>query len=154
MDDETDIGSIKALRTRKLMENAIKSCKGAKILLGSMKGEWITPFVLETNTYPDLELFGPFLILQKCKDENELISAAINTEHGFLIAYFGTPSETSVQKFYDRFGMVHNNPEFRFTPLRLPFGEKGKSGWILTRENNHIEKRDGAFIYSEELVHE
>ncbi len=154
MEEDTDIGPIKARRTRILMENAIKSCKDAKILCGSIEGEWIKPFVLEATKYPDLELFGPFLILHRCKDEDEILKAAINTKYGFLLAYFGTPSDTTTKKFKDHFGMVHNNPEFKFTPLRLPFGGKGKSGWILTRKNNHVEMRDGAFIYSEELVKE
>ena len=152
MDDDTDMGPIKASRTRALMGNAVKSCKCAKILRGSMDGEWIMPFVIETNSYPDLELFGPFLVLHRCDSEKQLVDAATATQYGFLLAYFGNPSEGVVKKFRDHFGMVHDNPAFRFTPLRLPFGGKGKSGWILTRKNDHVEKRDGAFIYSRELV--
>ncbi len=152
LDSDTDIGPIKALRTRVLIQNAVKSCDGANILCGSMDGEWITPFVLETNNYPDLELFGPFLILHRCDDENQLVEAALNTRYGFMLAYFGNPPQEGIKRFHDHFGMVYDNPEFRFTPLRLPFGGKGKSGWILTRKNNHVERRDGAFIYSEELV--
>ncbi len=152
MDDDTDIGPIKAMRTRILLDNALKRCKDARILKGSMNGEWVEPFVVETDDYPDMELFGPFLILHKCETEKDLVEAATNTQYGFLLAYFGNPSRESVERFHSVFGMVHNNPGFKFTPLRLPFGGKGKSGWILTRKNSHIEKRDGAFIYSEELV--
>jgi len=36
--------------------------------------------------------------------------------------------------------------------LRLPFGGKGESGWIIEQRNGHQTKKDGAFIYSAELV--
>jgi len=48
--------------------------------------------------------------------------------------------------------MVHDNPDFYFTPLRLPFGGKKDSGWILERQGDQWIERDGAFIYSQELV--
>jgi hypothetical protein len=48
--------------------------------------------------------------------------------------------------------MVYDNPDFLFTPLRLPFGGKGESGWILETRDGRVSKRDGAFIYSAELV--
>jgi hypothetical protein len=38
------------------------------------------------------------------------------------------------------------------TPLRLPFGGRGESGWILENLDGHLQRRDGAFIYSQELV--
>ncbi len=48
--------------------------------------------------------------------------------------------------------MVYENPDFLFTPLRLPFGGKGESGWILEWRHGKLLKRDGAFNYSAELV--
>ncbi len=48
--------------------------------------------------------------------------------------------------------LVYANPNFLFTPLRLPFGGKGESGWIIEQRNGHLAKKDGAFIYSAELV--
>ena len=39
-----------------------------------------------------------------------------------------------------------------FTPLRLPFGGKKESGWILERQGDGWIERDGAFLYSKELV--
>jgi hypothetical protein len=48
--------------------------------------------------------------------------------------------------------MVYDNPEFLFTPLRLPFGGRGESGWILENVNGELRRRDGALIYSVELV--
>jgi hypothetical protein len=48
--------------------------------------------------------------------------------------------------------MTYDNPEFIFTPLRLPFGGKGDSGWIIENRAGKLIKRDGAFLYSAELV--
>jgi hypothetical protein len=48
--------------------------------------------------------------------------------------------------------MVHDNPDFTFTPLRLPFGGKKESGWILERQGHDWIERDGAFLYSKELI--
>jgi hypothetical protein len=48
--------------------------------------------------------------------------------------------------------MVHANPDFLFTPLRLPFGGRKESGWILERRGGEWIERDGAFLYSRELV--
>jgi hypothetical protein len=48
--------------------------------------------------------------------------------------------------------MVHDNPDFHFTPLRLPFGGKKDSGWILERQGDRWIERDGAFQYTKELV--
>ena len=43
-------------------------------------------------------------------------------------------------------------PDFLFTPLRLPFGGKKDSGWILERDGDRWIERDGAFQYTKELV--
>jgi hypothetical protein len=48
--------------------------------------------------------------------------------------------------------MVYDNPDFTFTPLRLPFGGKKVSGWILERQGDQWVERDGAFLYSKELT--
>ncbi len=148
----TDIGPIKAERTRALLQNALEQVREARILRGKINGQWIHPFVLESETVPDLELFGPLLLLKKCASPQGVVSEAIKTQFGFLLAFFGTPPNGARHQFDKIFGMVHDNPAFRFTPLRLPFGGRRKSGWIVTRNNNEIVTRDGAFIYSEELV--
>jgi CDP-diglyceride synthetase len=36
--------------------------------------------------------------------------------------------------------------------MRLPFGGKKDSGWILEKQGGKMQRRDGAFIYSAELV--
>jgi len=38
------------------------------------------------------------------------------------------------------------------TPLRLLFGGKVSSGWIMEHRDGRMSKRDGAFIYSAEPV--
>ena len=111
--------------------------------------------VLETqNTQiPDLELFGPFLILKPFDDPYDAASELVQTRYGFLLAFFGSSTESIKALFYANFGMVHDNPDFTFTPLRLPFGGKNESGWILELKGDDYTERDGAFLYSKELVY-
>ena len=122
---------------------------------GGIEGELIQPLVLELEAnrkIPDLELFGPFLLLQPFDNPYEVVSEVCRTRYGFLVAFFGAPPAGGRTLFLEHFGMVHDNPDFFFTPLRLPFGGKKDSGWILERTGDRWRTRDGAFIYSQELV--
>ena len=151
---ETDIGPIRVERTRVILENALKNSSGARLLSGAIKQEIVLPLVLEMEEgdIPDLELFGPFLLLKPFDDHQAVVQELIQTRYGFLLAFFGSPSEEARRLFHQHFGMVHDNPEFDFTPLRLPFGGKKASGWILERQGEQWVERDGAFVYSKELV--
>jgi acyl-CoA reductase-like NAD-dependent aldehyde dehydrogenase len=153
-DPKTDIGPIRVERTRNILQNALEKCRPARLVTGSISGETVFPLVLETeNTdIPDLELFGPFLLLKPFDDPHEAARELVKTRYGFLLCFFGSPSEKIKALFYSHFGMVHDNPDFTFTPLRLPFGGKKASGWILERKGNNWIERDGAFIYSKELA--
>jgi acyl-CoA reductase-like NAD-dependent aldehyde dehydrogenase len=153
-DYTTDIGPIRVQRTRIILEKALEKCQQASLISGSIDGEIVLPLVLETENsrIPDLELFGPFLVLKPFDDPNEAVLELVQTRYGFLIAFFGSPSDQAKTLFYTHFGMVHENPDFTFTPLRLPFGGKGASGWILERKGNDWIERDGAFLYSKELI--
>ena len=154
LDPETDIGPIRVERTRNILQNALEKFRPARLLTGSINDETVFPLVLETeNTdIPDLELFGPFLLLIPFDDADEAAMELIKTRYGFLLSFFGSPAEKIKAIFYSHFGMVHDNPDFTFTPLRLPFGGKKASGWILERKGNDWIERDGAFIYSKELA--
>lgn len=151
---KTDIGPIRVERTRNILQNALEKCRTAHLLTGSINGETVFPLVLETeNTdIPDLELFGPFLLLKPFDDPDEAAMELVKTRYGFLLSFFGSPAEKIKTLFYSHFGMVYDNPDFTFTPLRLPFGGKKASGWILERKGNDWIERDGAFIYSKELA--
>ncbi len=153
-DPKTDIGPIRVERTRNILQNALKKCRTAHLLTGSISGETVFPLVLETENIdiPDLELFGPFLLLIPFDDSDKAAMELVKTRYGFLLSFFGSPAEKIKTLFYSHFGMVHDNPDFTFTPLRLPFGGKKASGWILERKGNDWIERDGAFIYSKELA--
>ncbi len=153
-DPKTDIGPIRVERTRNILQNALEKCRPAHLLTGSISGETVFPLVLETENIdiPDLELFGPFLLLIPFDDPDEAAMELVKTRYGFLLSFFGSPAEKIKTLFYSHFGMVHDNPDFTFTPLRLPFGGKKASGWILERKGNDWIERDGAFIYSKELA--
>jgi len=154
-DLETDIGPTVVERTRRIVTNAVEKCSGARLLSGGIDGEVVYPMILETDgnqEIPDLELFGPFLLLKPFDDPDEAVQELTRTRYGFLLAFFGSPPQGARELFRDHFGMVHDNPDFFFTPLRLPFGGKKDSGWILERQGGQWITRDGAFIYSNELV--
>lgn len=154
LDPETDIGPIRVERTRLILERALDKCSGARKLAGAIEGERVLPLVLEMDEgkIPDLELFGPFLLLKPFEDEQAMVQELIKTKYGFLLSFFGSADGETKRAFQEHFGMVHDNPDFTFTPLRLPFGGKKESGWILEKRGNGWIERDGAFLYSKELV--
>jgi acyl-CoA reductase-like NAD-dependent aldehyde dehydrogenase len=154
LDPDTDIGPIRVERTRAILKRGLEQCSGARLLTGAIEGEFVSPLVLEMDMgkIPDLELFGPFLVLSPFDHEEGLVQELIQTKYGFLLAFFGSPAERSREAFQAHFGMVYDNPDFLFTPLRLPFGGKKDSGWILEREGDRWIERDGAFQYTKELV--
>jgi acyl-CoA reductase-like NAD-dependent aldehyde dehydrogenase len=154
LDSETDMGPIRVERTRNILRSALEKCSMAHLVSGAINGEMISPLILETESgqIPDLELFGPFLLLKPFDDPNEAVAELTRTRYGFLVSFFGSPTDSLQKRLYDHFGMVHDNPDFTFTPLRLPFGGKNASGWILERRDNEWIERDGAFLYTCELV--
>jgi hypothetical protein len=80
------------------------------------------------------------------------VEQVVRSRYPFLVAWFGTPPPGAKEALTATFGMTYDNPDFVFTPMRLPFGGKGESGWIIENHNGRLTKRDGAFIYSAELV--
>jgi len=154
LDPATDMGPIKVERTRLIVQNALEKMPEARVITGGIDGEWVYPLVLESEKQPipDLELFGPLLVLQPFEDPNIAVEQLVSTRYGFLLAFFGTPPAGVREKFRANFGMVHENPNFLFTPMRLPFGGKKESGWILEKNGGGWTERDGAFIYSQELA--
>ena len=154
LDPETDIGPIRVERTRLILERALDGCSRARKLAGAIEGEKVLPLVLEMEggQIPDLELFGPFLVLKPFDDHEPMVQELTQTRYGFLLAFFGSADGETERAFQEHFGMVHDNPDFTFTPLRLPFGGKKESGWILERQGHDWIERDGAFLYSKELI--
>jgi acyl-CoA reductase-like NAD-dependent aldehyde dehydrogenase len=152
-DPLTWIGPIKVERTRTLLDRALAALDGANFLVPYQReGEWQGPFLVETPEPPDVELFGPFLALVQVESDEEAVTRVLGSRYPFLASWFGTPPPGAKEAFNNTFGMVYDNPDFLFTPLRLPFGGRGESGWILENHNGQMSKRDGAFIYSAELV--
>lgn len=152
-DPKTRIGPIKVERTRKLLERALAALPDPHFLVPPRRdGEWQGPFLLETFDPPDTEMFGPFLALAPVSSDEAAVAQVLPSRYPFLVAWFGNPPPGAVDALTQKFGMTYDNPEFIFTPLRLPFGGKGDSGWIIENRDGKLVKRDGAFIYSAELV--
>jgi acyl-CoA reductase-like NAD-dependent aldehyde dehydrogenase len=99
-----------------------------------------------------VELFGPFLALVPVESDAEAVTRVLQSRYPFLVSWFGAAPPGAKEVFAKTFGMVYDNPDFLFTPMRLPFGGRGASGWILEQTDGKFVKRDGAFIYSAELV--
>jgi len=152
-DPKTRIGPIKVERTRKLLDRALAALQEPHFLVPPRRdGEWQGPFLLETFDPPDTEMFGPFLALVPVEGDTVAVDQVLPSRYPFLVAWFGTPPPGAQDALTEKFGMTYNNPEFVFPPLRLPFGGKGDSGWIIENRDGKLVKRDGAFIYSAELV--
>jgi acyl-CoA reductase-like NAD-dependent aldehyde dehydrogenase len=152
-DPQTRIGPIKVERTRKLLDRLLAALPNPRFLVPPRRdGVWQGPFLVETAAPPDLELFGPFLALVPVADDADAVQQVMRSRYPFLVAWFGTPPPGGRQALTHTFGMTYDNPDFIFTPLRLPFGGKGDSGWIMENRDGKPMKRDGAFIYSAELV--
>jgi acyl-CoA reductase-like NAD-dependent aldehyde dehydrogenase len=150
---DTWIGPIKVERTRVLLDRALAALDSPRFLWDYRReGEWQGPFLVEVDRPPDVELFGPFLALVKVQSDAEAASRVLRSRYPFLVAWFGTPPPGAKEDLTKTFGMIYDNPDFLFTPLHLPFGGKGESGWIIENQEGVFTKRDGAFIYSAELV--
>ena len=152
-DPATWIGPLRVARTRALLDRALAALKEPRFLVPYRReGEWQGPFLMETSEAPDVELFGPFLALIPVDSEAAAVATVLQSRYPFLVSWFGTPPPDAKEALVEKFGMVYDNPDFLFTPLRLPFGGKGASGWIIENRDGVMSKRDGAFIYSAELV--
>jgi len=152
-DPKTMIGPIRVERTRKLLDRALPALPDQHFLAPPRRdGEWQGPFLLETFDPPDTEMFGPFLALAPVTSDEAAVAQVVKSRYPFLVAWFGSPPPGAKDALTKKFGMTYDNPEFVFTPLRLPFGGKGDSGWIIENRDGKLTKRDGAFIYSAELV--
>jgi len=152
-DPLTWIGPVKVARTRALLDRALNALQNPKFLVPYQRNsEWQGPFLMETSEPPDVELFGPFLALVRVESNEEAVTRVLKSRYPFLVSWFGASPPGAKEALTQTFGMVYDNPDFLFTPLRLPFGGRGESGWILERTDGGMVKRDGAFIYSAELV--
>lgn len=152
LDADTDIGPIRVERTLQILTNAVASCEGARCLAGGRDGTTVHPIIVEMESIPDLELFGPFLALQSFQDPGPALEELARSRYGFLVAAFGSLKPEQRAMLQENFGMVFENPDFFFTNLRSPFGGRKASGWILERNGTDWIRRDGAFIYSKELT--
>mgnify|MGYP001024348605 CR=1 FL=1 len=152
-DPETWIGPLKVARTRVLLARALEALVRPVFLLPPRQdGVWQGPYLVETPEPPEVELFGPFLALTPVASDEEAVARVLTSRYPMLVVFFGTPPPGARERLQATFGMVFDHPDFLFTPLRIPFGGKGDSGWVLERENGTVRRRDGAMLYAAELV--
>ncbi|MBM4285161.1 MAG: aldehyde dehydrogenase [Deltaproteobacteria bacterium] len=152
-DPTTWIGPIRVERTRKLLKQALELLKDARFLLPPRRdGVWQGPFLVETADPPEMELFGPFLALVRVADDEEAVARVLAGRYPFAVVTFGALPAGARERLAAAFGMTYHDPDFLFTPLRLPFGGRKRSGWILEWRQGKLRRRDGAFSYTAELV--
>jgi succinate-semialdehyde dehydrogenase / glutarate-semialdehyde dehydrogenase len=150
---DTWIGPLKVERTRVLLDRALAALDRPQFLWPCRRdGERQGPFLVEVPEPPDVELFGPFLALVRVASDVEAVSRVQQSRYPFLVAWFGVPPPGGAEALAATFGMAYDNPDFLFTPLRLPFGGKGASGWVMEQSNGALSQRDGPLRYSAELV--
>lgn len=138
-----------------MIEKAIERCSEARLLCGKVNSETVHPIIVEAEsdwTIPDLELFGPFLLLKAFDDPDRAVHELIATRYGFLLSFFGSATRDYLRLFRENYGMVYDNPDHFLPALRAPFGGKKESGWIIERLDGRWITRDGGFHYSRELV--
>jgi aldehyde dehydrogenase (NAD+) len=155
LDPDTNIGPIRVQRTRLMIEKAIKTFSEARLLCGKVNSETVHPIIVEAEsdwTIPDLELFGPFLVLKAFDDPDRAVHELIGTRYGFLLSFFGSATRDHLRLFRENYGMVYDNPEYFLPAFRALFGGKKESGWIIERLDGRWITRDGSFHYSRELV--
>lgn len=150
---DTWIGPVKVERTRVLLDRALAALERPQFLWPYQRdGERQGPFLVEVPEPPDVELFGPFLALVRVASDAEAVSRVLRSRYPFLVAWFGAPPPGAAEALTATFGMAYDNPDFLFTPLRLPFGGKGASGWVMENRGGAFSQRDGPLRYSAELV--
>jgi acyl-CoA reductase-like NAD-dependent aldehyde dehydrogenase len=155
LDPDTSIGPIRVQRTRLMLEKAIERCSEARLLCGKVNSETVHPIIVEAQsdwTIPDLELFGPFLLLKAFDDPDRAVHELMATRYGFLLSFFGSATKDYLRLFGETYGMVYDNPSDFLPALRAPFGGKKESGWIIERLDGRWTTREGGFHYSRELV--
>ncbi|HEY9073622.1 MAG TPA: aldehyde dehydrogenase family protein, partial [Desulfobaccales bacterium] len=138
-DPATWIGPLRVARTRALLDRALAALKEPRFLASYQRNEeWQGPFLMETSEAPDVELFGPFLALISAESDAAAVATVLKSRYPFLVTWFGTAPPEAKEALVEKFGMVYDNPDFLFTPLRLPFGGKGESGWILENRDGRV----------------
>jgi len=145
LDKDVDVGPLVNADTRDKVVHFVDDAiaKGAELKLGGKKPEgkgFFYPPTVITNV-PDTaeclrdEIFGPVAMIQKFKDQEEVIRRANDTEYG-LVAYLYTEDLKRGLQVSERldYGMIGLNRGLVSDPA-APFGGVKQSG--LGREGGH-----------------
>jgi acyl-CoA reductase-like NAD-dependent aldehyde dehydrogenase len=121
-----------------LVDDAVR--RGARVLVGGKRalesrGNYFAPTVL-VDVPPDAailreETFGPVMVILRCKDEEEAIRIANDSEYG-LSATVMTTSQARAERFAERLvagGTSVNDFGFTYMAMDLPFGGVKGSGF-------------------------
>lgn len=89
----------------------------------------ITPAIIEVNTFPDEEIFGPLLLIKRVKSLDEAIEIANLSAYGLSAALF-SQQEQEWRQFSQSIqaGVISWNAPTTGASGKAPFGGIGKSG--------------------------
>ena len=153
-DPATWIGPIRVERTRLLLDRALAALDHPRFLFEPRRdGEWQGPFLVEVAEPPDLELFGPFLALVPVQSDEEALSRVLRSRYPFLAAWFGTPPPGGKQQLAGHLRYDLRQPGLSFyPPATCPSAARARAAGSSKTADGILTKRDGAFLYSAELV--
>ncbi len=151
LDPEVDYGPIKVERTRTSFERALESIDGEILYGGEGEGEWLYPTVLLVKDVPDIEVFGPLLVIKVEASASAILKEATKTRYPLIAYAFGecAGGKRTLERLY---GSVYWAPQFLYLDPRDPFGGRRDSGWVLERFGARIFRREGPLVYPLELT--
>jgi acyl-CoA reductase-like NAD-dependent aldehyde dehydrogenase len=123
---------------RGLVDDAVR--RGARVLVGGKsvledRGNYFAPTIL-VDVPPDAailreETFGPVMVILRCRDEDDAIRIANDSEYG-LSATVMTTNQARAERFAERLvagGTSINDFGFTYMAMDLPFGGVKGSGF-------------------------
>ena len=144
LDPSTDIGPMVDARQQQRVEAYVATtlAEGAPLLFegtipdddDSREGFWVKPRIFgeitPANTIAKEEIFGPVAALMRCRDDDEAVAIANDTDYG-LTAAICTRDEARAARLAQRLevGMVFVNQYTRRTFIGSPFGGVKGSGY-------------------------
>jgi len=129
-DKETLLGPLSSKEQKETVVRQIRelgSVGHVEQLADGLKGNFIPPTIVKTESLYDDEVFGPVAILKKFRTADEAVRLANETPFGLGASVWGNPEDAEKLVPFIEAGMVFINKIVASDP-RLPFGGVKKSG--------------------------
>jgi acyl-CoA reductase-like NAD-dependent aldehyde dehydrogenase len=130
LDKNTFLGPLSSKEQKEIVDGQLKQLKSlgkVELLADGLRGNFVPPTIVQTDSLFDEEVFGPVAILKKFKTTEEAVRLANETPYGLGASIWGEPEEAEKLVPHVEAGMVFINKIVTSDP-RLPFGGVKKSG--------------------------